>query len=102
MVTCAGGFVKNMGRGYPGIMETVQRLPILLLLALSGCALPVADTPHALTPTAAASPTPEPSATWTPFPTATAAPVDSLMLGDRALLNGDYPAAMAHYNTALL
>lgn len=83
-------------------MVSIRRIPILLLMALSACALPAAETPHAVTPSVwTESPTAEPSATPTVLPTATPSSNDSLLLGDRALLNGDYPAAVAHYNAAL-
>ena len=77
--------------------------PIFLLLSsLSACALPAAATPHAVTST----PLPTLS-TFGPVPTptnlATATPSvhESITLGDRALLNGDYDAAIAQYNAAL-
>jgi soluble lytic murein transglycosylase len=83
-------------------MENIRRIPLLLVLALSACALPVAPTPHAVpssvsTPAATAGPTP----TSTVMPTATPAASESILLGDRALLNGDYSAAITHYNEAL-
>jgi soluble lytic murein transglycosylase len=83
-------------------MHSPRSFAILLLLALSACALPAAETPYALTPSPLApSPTESPSAAPTLFPPATPSPNDSLILGDRALLNGDYAAAVAQYNTAL-
>jgi soluble lytic murein transglycosylase len=84
-------------------MKNRIELPFLFFLAaLSACALPAAATPHAVTST----PLPTLS-TFGPMPsptnlvTATPSPNESIQLGDRALLNGDYNAAIAHYNAAL-
>ena len=84
-------------------MKTNLRpLAPLLLAALAACALPVGETPHAVTPSLpSASPLPQPTPTPTLLPTATSVPADELVLGDRDLLNGDYSAAAAHYNAAL-
>lgn len=45
--------------------------------------------------------TPGPSPTPTVMPTSTPAAGESILLGDRALLNGDWSAAITHYNAAL-
>ncbi|MBN1438545.1 MAG: lytic transglycosylase domain-containing protein [Anaerolineales bacterium] len=79
-----------------------RRFPFLfpLLLALSACALPRAEIPHAATaagPTLTATAVPSP----TVAPSATPSLNESLLLGDRALLNGDWAAAAAHYQAAL-
>jgi soluble lytic murein transglycosylase len=78
--------------------------PIFLLLPalLAACALPIAETPHAVTPSPVTPlPTIGPSPTPTSLATATPTANESIRLGDRALLNGDYDAAIAHYNAAL-
>ena len=102
MVTCAGGFVKKAGRGYPLDMHLLRRIPILILLALTACTLPAGVPPATLTP----SPFPAVTNAGVPpspavMPTATSAASDFLVLGDRALLNGDYPTAITQYNAAL-
>ncbi|MBN2086691.1 MAG: tetratricopeptide repeat protein [Anaerolineales bacterium] len=81
-----------------------KTFPIFLLLfaTLSACALPAAETPHALTPSPVIPlPTVAPSPTQTLLATATPSSNESILLGDRALLNGDYSAAISHYNAAL-
>jgi TolA-binding protein len=81
-----------------------KAFPVLLLLLamLSACALPVAGTPHAATMTPATPvPTAGPSLTPTILATATPSSNESILLGDRALLNGDYSAAVTYYNAAL-
>jgi soluble lytic murein transglycosylase len=102
MVTCADGFVKNGGRGYPLDMNPLRRIPVPLLLALTACTLPAGEPPATLTPSPfAASPSAPTALPPTASPTATPSATDSLILADRALLNGDYPAAVALYNGAL-
>jgi soluble lytic murein transglycosylase len=84
------------------MMNSLRRFPILIFLLLSACALPVAGTPHAATPSPVTPlPTFGPSPTLTNLVTATPSPNESILLGDRALLNGDWDAAIAHYNVAL-
>ena len=80
----------------------LRLLSLFLLSLLAACMLPVAATPY-IYPTAAVTPLPTagPSPTPTFPPTATPAANESILLGDRALLNGDWAAAAAHYNEAL-
>jgi soluble lytic murein transglycosylase len=84
-------------------MKIRLSLPFFFFLAaLSACALPTAATPHAVTSTPlTALPTIGPSPTPTTLLAATPSANESIQLGDRALLNGDYDSAIAHYNTAL-
>ncbi|MGB7537006.1 MAG: tetratricopeptide repeat protein, partial [Anaerolineales bacterium] len=80
----------------------LKLLSLFFLATLSACALPAAETPHAVTPSPVTPlPTIGPSPTPTILATATPSPNESIQLGDRALLNGDYDAAIAHYNAAL-
>jgi soluble lytic murein transglycosylase len=80
----------------------IQLLFLLLFAALSACAFPTAEVPHALTPSPVTPlPTIGPSPTPTFLASATPSPNESIRLGDRALLNGDWDAAIAHYNAAL-
>ncbi len=103
--------VLSPGRAKDRVREIIpigqlmkNAFPIFLLLPalLSACALPIAETPHAVT-TSPVTPLPTigPSPTPTILATATPSPNESIRLGDRALLNGDWDAAIAHYNAAL-
>jgi soluble lytic murein transglycosylase len=80
----------------------LKLLFIFFLATLSACALPVAGTPNAVTPSPVTPlPTIGPSPTPAILATATPSANESILLGDRALLNGDWDAAIAHYNAAL-
>jgi soluble lytic murein transglycosylase len=84
-------------------MKPLRLLPWIFLLAgLCACNFAAPPTPHAVTFGAAATlPQPEPTRTPAALTTPTAAADESLVLGDRALRNGDYAAAIDSYNRAL-
>jgi len=102
-VLSPGRAKERIGEIMP-IGQPVKNTFLFLLLPalLTACALPAAATAHAVTST----PLPTLS-TFGPIPsptilaTATPSTNESILLGDRALLNGDYDAAIAHYNAAL-
>jgi soluble lytic murein transglycosylase len=88
---------------YAGSARRVRTAAVLFLLILTAaCALPA--SPKGLVSTATPS---LPSATASPtlpstaIPTPTPAPDQHLVLGDRALLYGDYDAAKENYGAAL-
>ena len=73
-------------------------LGLLLISVIAACGLPLPTIPPGWTVT----PSIAPSLTASPIPSVTPTPVPVVRVeaGDRALFNGDYETALAHYQTA--